>query len=57
MVEILTYTNPERTIQIMRKEEKEKDMFGYKLPKQTIEVVIDNEVIRLNLVDVKHIPT
>ena len=57
MVEILTYTNPERTIQIMIKEEKEKDMFGYKLPKQIIEVTIEDEVMRLNLVDVKHIPT
>ena len=55
MKDFLIYINPEKTIQIQIVKETEKDMFGYKLPKQTIETTIEGEVVRLNLIDVRHI--
>lgn len=55
MKKVLIYINPEKTIQIQMIQETEKDMFGYKLPKQTIETTIEGEVVRLNLIDVRQI--
>ena len=38
MKDVCIYENPEKTIQVKITEESEKDVFGYKLPKQKIEI-------------------
>jgi uncharacterized UBP type Zn finger protein len=54
MKDVCIYENPEKTIQVKITEESEKDVFGYKLPKQKIEITIDGMKVSLKLVAISH---
>ena len=54
MKDVCIYENPEKTIQVKITEESEKDVFGYKLPKQKVEMIIDGMKVSLKLVAISH---
>ena len=56
MKDVCIYENPEKTIQVKITEESEKDVFGYKLPKQKVEMIIDGMKVSLKLVAINHKP-
>lgn len=55
MKEIHIYSNPEKTITLSLVGKNDADMFGYKLPQKTLEVKIENSLLKLSLTEVKYI--